>query len=92
MDLVGKVVQWLALLEVDVHFPGHVLPLSEGVHSSCGDSKRPVGVNVSVYGCLCLYVCPVMNWHSVQGVIPPVTQCQLGLVPAPHDPEKDKWC
>ena len=27
-----------------------------------GDSKLPVGVNVSVNGCSSLYVSPVMNW------------------------------
>ncbi len=32
-----------------------------------GDSKLPVGVNVSVNGCLSLYVSPVMNWRLVQG-------------------------
>ena len=33
-----------------------------------GDSKLPVGVNVSVNGCSSLYVSPVMNWQLVQGV------------------------
>ena len=36
-----------------------------------GDSKSPVGVNVSVDGCLSLYVSPEMNWWLVQGVQPP---------------------
>ena len=30
--------------------------------------KLPIGVNVSVDGCLSLYVSPVMNWRLVQGV------------------------
>ncbi len=28
-----------------------------------GDSKLPIGVNVSVYGCLSVSVSPVMNWR-----------------------------
>ncbi len=32
-----------------------------------GDSKLPVGVNVSVNDCLSLYVSPVMNWQLIQG-------------------------
>ena len=32
-----------------------------------GDSKLPIGVNVSVDGRLSLYVSPVMNWRPVQG-------------------------
>ena len=33
-----------------------------------GDSKLPVGVNVSVNGCLSLCVSPVIVWRPVQGV------------------------
>ncbi len=33
-----------------------------------GDSKLAVGVNVSVSGCLSLYVGPVTDWQPVQGV------------------------
>ncbi len=33
-----------------------------------GDSKLPVGVNVSVSACLSLYVSPVIDWRPVQGV------------------------
>ncbi len=49
-----------------------------------GDFKLPVGVNVSVNGCLSLYVSPVMNRQLVQ--------CQPGLAPAPPKPGigKDK--
>ena len=32
-----------------------------------GHSKLPVGVNVSVDGCLSQYVSPAMNWGLVQG-------------------------
>ena len=32
------------------------------------DSKLPVGVNMSVSGCLSLCVSPEMNWRLVQGV------------------------
>ncbi len=38
------------------------------------DSKLPVGVNVSMSGCLSQYVSPVMNWGLVG-------KCQLGLAP-----------
>ncbi len=31
-----------------------------------GDSKLPVGVNVSVSGCLSLCVSPAMKWQLVQ--------------------------
>ncbi len=34
---------------------------------TCGDSKLPVGGNVSMNGCLSQYVSPVMNWRHVQG-------------------------
>ena len=33
-----------------------------------GDSKLPVGVTVSVNGCLSVYVGPAMDWRPVQGV------------------------
>ncbi len=33
-----------------------------------GNYKLPVGVNVSVSGCLSLYVGPVTDWRPVQGV------------------------
>ena len=33
-----------------------------------GDSKLPVGVNVSVDGCLSVYVSLATNWRLVQGV------------------------
>ncbi len=33
-----------------------------------GDSKLPIGVNVSVSCCLSLYVGPVIDWQPVQGV------------------------
>ena len=32
-------------------------------------SKLSLGVNVSVDGCLFLYVCPAMNWRLVQGSV-----------------------
>ena len=32
-----------------------------------GPSELPVGVNVSMDGCLSLYVSPAMNWQLVQG-------------------------
>ncbi len=51
-----------------------------------GDSKFPVGVTVSVSGCLSLYVGPVTDWRPVQGVPPPLAQCQLGSAPAPPRP------
>lgn len=34
--------------------------------------------NVSVCGCLSLYVSPAMNWRLIQGV-PSVAQCQLPM-------------
>ncbi len=33
-----------------------------------GDSKLPVGVNVSVSGCLSLYIGPVTDWRPVHSV------------------------
>ncbi len=33
-----------------------------------GDSKLPIGVNVSASGCLSLYVSPAADWRPVQGV------------------------
>ncbi len=53
-----------------------------------GDSKLPVGVNVSVGGCLSLYVGPVIDYKRVRGVSrpSPLAQCQLGSAPAPHNP------
>ena len=33
-----------------------------------GHSKLSIGVNVSMDGCLSLYVSPAMNWQLVQGV------------------------
>ncbi len=51
-----------------------------------GDSKLPVGVHVSVSGCLSLYVCPVTDWRPVQGVPHRSSQCQLRSAPAPPRP------
>ncbi len=56
----------------------HVLSMSAWVSSGCfphssktcrrtGESKFPVGVTVSMNGCLSLYVSPVVNWQLVQG-------------------------
>ena len=47
-------------------------------------SKLTVGVNVSVDGCLSLYVSPAMNWLLVQDV-PRLHPNMLRLAPAPHD-------
>ncbi len=47
-----------------------------------GDSKLPTGVNVSVNGCLCLYVSPVMNWHLVQ-VVPRRCPLSAGIGSSP---------
>ncbi len=38
-----------------------------------GDSKLPVGANVSVNSCLSLYVSSAMNWRLVQGVPRPLS-------------------
>ena len=63
-----------------------VLPVLAWVYSGCSgflphsknkqvrwivDSKLPVGVNVSVNGCLSLCVSPAIVWRPVQGVPPP---------------------
>lgn len=48
-----------------------------------GYSKFSIGVSVSVNRCLSLYVSPVMNWQLIQGVAPPIAQCQQGLAPTP---------
>ena len=55
-----------------------------------GDSKLTVGVNVSVNGCLCLCVSPVMTWRLVQGVprLSPVVswdRLQLACDPVEQD-------
>lgn len=42
-------------------------------------SKLPVGVKVSVNGCLSLRVGPVIDWRPVQ-FRPQCPQCQLGIV------------
>ncbi len=47
-----------------------VTPASSHSPKTCrltGDSKLPVGVNVSVKGCLSLYVSPAMNLRLVEG-------------------------
>ncbi len=44
--------------------------------------------NVSVNGCLSLYVSPVMNWPLGQGE-PRPRQVQLGLTSTPCNPAKD---
>lgn len=36
-----------------------------------GDSKLPIGVKVSVNGCLFLCLSPVVDWLPFQGVAPP---------------------
>ncbi len=49
----------------------HGTPASSHSPKTCrliGDSKLPIGVNVSVSGCLSLYVGPVTDWRPVQGV------------------------
>ena len=41
----------------------HILKTCKvGVSRLIVHSKLPVGVNVSMDGCLCLYVIPAMNW------------------------------
>ncbi len=83
----------------------HVLPVSAWVLSGyssflpqskdmqfrlIGDSKLPVGVNVSVNGCLSLYVSPAVNWRLVQGVPHPHPMLAgIGSSP-PGYPAKDK--
>lgn len=51
-----------------------------------GNSKLPIGLNVSVIDCLSMYVGPLMNWRLVQGVphcSPIVSWDQLQ---SPHNP------
>lgn len=43
-----------------------------------GNSKLPVGVNMSVNGCLCPCVSPVIDCRPVQCVPPTLAKCQLG--------------
>ncbi len=47
-----------------------------------GDFNLLVDLNVSVSGCLSVYVSPVMNWQLVQAMYHPA-QSQLGLASAP---------
>ena len=42
-------------------------PMQSGV-TLIGDYKFSIGLNVSVDGCLSLYINPAMNWRLVQGV------------------------
>uniref|UniRef100_A0A3Q3WUW2 PDZ domain-containing protein n=1 Tax=Mola mola TaxID=94237 RepID=A0A3Q3WUW2_MOLML len=46
-----------------------------GVSRLIGHSKLPVGMNVSVDGCLSLYVSPAMNWRLIQGDSAFVRRC-----------------
>ncbi len=58
-----------------------------------GDSKLPIGVNVSVSGCLSLYVtplCPVTDWRPVQGVPCHSPNASWDQLQKPRDPVKDK--
>ncbi len=58
----------LYVLLMSVCVPSDFLPQSQDMQVRLiGDSKLPVGVNVSVNGCLSLYVSPVRNWQLVQG-------------------------
>ncbi len=50
-----------------------------------GDSKLPAGVNVSVNGCLSLYVSPAMNRRLVQGVSCP-RPVSVGISSSPSSP------
>ncbi len=50
-----------------------------------GDSKFPVGVNMSVSGCLSLYVGPMTDLRPVQSVPHRSPQCQLGAWPPVKD-------
>lgn len=38
------------------------------MHTFWSQSKLPVDVNVSLYGCLSLFVSPVMTWQPVKGI------------------------
>ena len=53
-----------------------------------GDSKLPVGVNVSVSGCLSLYVGPVIDWRPVQGVPRLSPNASWDWLQHPRDPLK----
>ena len=58
------------------------LPQSKNMQSECrliGDSKLPVGMNVSVDSYLSLYVSPAMNWWLVQGDASFVQRCWKNL-------------
>ena len=54
-----------------------------------GLSKLSLGVNVSMDGCLSLYVSPEMNCWLVQGDPACAWRCWDRLQP-PHDPQQDK--
>ena len=73
-------------------------PLLQSKNMQCGerlngDSKLPVGVNVSMDGYSSLYVSPAMNWGLAQGVPhlrpnmlrdrlqPPATPLKKGFLP-----------
>ncbi len=60
--------------------PGVLLKSRDMQVRLTGGSKLPVGVNVSVNGCLSLCVSPVTAWRPVQGG--PHLSPKLGLVPA----------
>lgn len=47
---------------------GFLLQSKDMTVRSTGHSKLSVGVNVSINGCLFLYICPVMNRQLVHGV------------------------
>ncbi len=52
--------------------------------------KLPVGVNVSVSGCLSLYVGPVTDWQPVRGVPRRSHNDSWDRLQHPRDPVKDK--
>ncbi len=54
------------------------------------DSKLPVGVNVSVMF-VCLYMSAPWWIGNLSRMNPALAQCQLGLTPALHVPEKGSW-
>ena len=71
-------------------------PLGASSHSPetrrlIGDSKLPVGVNVSMNGCLCPWVSAVINWLSVQAIprLSPNICPDWLQPPPPHNPPKD---
>ncbi len=87
---VGSVWSLHVLLVLLLGFSSGFLPHADMQIRLIGDSKLPVGVNVSVSSCMSLYVGPVTDWRPVQGVPSCSPNGSWDQLQHPHDPVEDK--